>query len=135
MTKLNEKVSMLESDVAALNESYDELQQEARQQQANFDAALSQVHYLIADKKQLTSLGLLKNGKIKTDNLDLDLFVAVDARDFTNVSIQGSRPKILTAMPASAYELKQNTDGTSVLVINDISAFWKASKVLIIQVR
>lgn len=135
VTKLNEKVSMLESDVAALNESYDELQQEAIQQQASFDAALSQVHYLVASKKQLTSMGLLKNGKIKTENLDLDIFTAVDARTFTSLDIQDGRPKILTAMPTSAYELKQNTDGTSVLVINDISAFWKASKVLIIQVR
>lgn len=135
VTKLNEKVSMLESDVAALNESYDELQQEARQQQENFDAALSQVHYLVADKKLLTSMGLLKNGKIKTENLDLDLFTAVDARTFTSLTILGDRPKVLTSMPASAYELQQNADGTSVLVINDTDAFWKASKVLIVQVR
>ena len=135
VTRLNEKVSMLESDVAALNESYDELQQEARQQQENFDAALSQVHYLVADKKLLTSMGLLKNGKIKTENLDLDLFTAVDARTFTSLTILGDRPKVLTSMPASAYELQQNADGTSVLVINDIDAFWKASKVLIVQVR
>ena len=135
VTRLNEKVSMLESDVAALNESYDELQQEARQQQENFDAALSQVHYLVADKKQLTSMGLLKNGKVKTENLDLEFFTAVDSRSFTSLGIQGDRPKILTAMPASAYEIKQNTDGTSVLVINDTDAFWKASKVLIVQVR
>ncbi len=135
VTRLNEKVSMLESDVAALNESYDELQQEARQQQENFDAALSQVHYLVADKKLLTSMGLLKNGKIKTENLDFDLFTAVDARTFTSLTILGDRPKVLTSMPASAYELQQNADGTSVLVINDTDAFWKASKVLIVQVR
>lgn len=135
VTRLNEKVSMLESDVAALNESYDELQQEARQQQENFDAALSQVHYLVADKKQLTSMGLLKNGKVKTENLDFDLFSAVDARTFTSLTILGDRPKVLTSMPASAYELQQNADGTSVLVINDTDAFWKASKVLIVQVR
>ena len=135
VTRLNEQVSMLESDVAALNESYDELQQEARLQQENFDAALSQVHYLVADKKLLTSMGLLKNGKIKTENLDLDLFTAVDARTFTSLTILGDRPKVLTSMPASAYELQQNADGTSVLVINDTDAFWKASKVLIVQVR
>jgi chromosome segregation ATPase len=135
VTRLNEKVSMLESDVAALNESYDELQQEARQQQENFDAALSQVHYLVADKKQLTSMGLLKNGKIKTENLDLDLFTVVDSRTFTSLVIQDGRPKILTSMPASAYELKQASDGTSVLVINDTDTFWKASKVLIVQIR
>ena len=135
VTRLNEKVSMLESDVAALNESYDELQQEARQQQENFDAALSQVHYLVADKKQLASMGLLKNGKVKTENLDLEFFTAVDSRSFTSLTILGDRPKVLTSMPASAYELQQNADGTSVLVINDTDAFWKASKVLIVQVR
>lgn len=135
VTKLNEKVSMLESDVAALNESYDELQHESQRQQENFDAALSQAYYLVASRKDLVAMGLLKNSKIRTENIDYSLFTSVDVRDFNQLVIPGERPKILTSMPVSSYEIINNYDGTSTLLIKDKDLFWKASKVLIIQGR
>lgn len=135
VTKLNEKVSMLESDVAALNESYDELQHEAQRQQENFDAALSQAYYLVASRKDLVAMGLLKNSKIRTENIDYSLFTSVDVRDFNQLVIPGERPKILTSMPVSSYEIINNYDGTSTLLIKDKDLFWKASKALIIQGR
>lgn len=135
VTKLNEKVSMLESDVAALNESYEELQHESQRQQENFDAALSQAYYLVASRKDLVAMGLLKNSKIRTENIDYSLFTSVDVRDFNQLVIPGERPKILTSMPVSSYEIINNYDGTSTLLIKDKDLFWKASKALIIQLR
>ena len=135
VTKLNEKVSMLESDVAALNERYDELQHEAQRQQENFDAALSQAYYLVASRKDLVAMGLLKNSKIRTENIDYSVFTSVDVRDFNQLVIPGERPKILTSMPVSSYEIINNHDGTSTLLIKDKDLFWKASKALIIQGR
>lgn len=135
VTKLNEKVSMLESDVAALNESYDELQHESQRQQENFDAALSQAYYLVASRKDLVAMGLLKNSKIRTENIDYSVFTSVDVRNFNQLVIPGERPKILTSMPVSSYEIINNHDGTSTLQIKDKDIFWKASKALIIQGR
>lgn len=135
VAKLNEKVSMLESDVAALNESYDELRQEAQQQQETFDAELAKAYYLLATKKELTSMGLMKNSKLRTENIDYSSFNLIDVRDFSELIIPGEKPKILTSMPASAYEIKRNGDSTSTLIIKDKDLFWKTSKALIIQIR
>ena len=98
------------------------------------DEMLNEAYFLMGTKKELTAWGAMQSGKAAS-NPALDNFIKVDIRYFTELEIPSAKPKIITAMPENAYTLTKNGDGTSTLSIAKPSEFWKASKILIIQLR
>lgn len=127
---LRHTITSLESDVSDLHQQNKEQEDILIAQ----NELINEAYFLMGTRKELISWGAMIGGKASADP-DIDNFIKVDIRYFTELQIPGARPKILTSMPAGSYTLERNYDGTSTLTISDPADFWKASKILIIQVR
>lgn len=130
----NEKISSLYYRQQKLEEETEYLSEQNYQQ----DKQLNQVFFIVADKKELKSLGLLEGGLLSKKranyaNIDQSKFKKSDMRSLTKVNIDSKSPKLITEKPTSSYTLTKNDDGTSTLEITDPKIFWEASPYLIIQ--
>lgn len=107
------------------------MQQEALKRQ---DAMLNQCYMMIGTKKDLEQKGIIKKGRVVTRNeLDRTKFSKVDIRKLTEISFSAKRPRMLTSMPESSYEITTDGKGTYTLHITNPSAFWSISNFLVIQ--
>lgn len=130
-------IKRLKTTVATLKSDVSDLQQQTKDQEEILvfqNDLLNEAYFLMGSKKELTSWGAMSSGKASV-NPDLNSFIKVDIRYFTELEIPSAKPKILTTMPASSYTLEKNPDKTTTLRIYDPAEFWKASKILIIQLR
>lgn len=134
VAQLQSRVSALHNDVSQLTQK-NEMQKEALQIQTEI---INEGYVKIASKKDLKKLGVLNGGflkkkKLNATGLNPDNFTKVNITTFTEITIQSSKPKILTSMPTSSYTLRKNADGTSTLTILDPTSFWRASNYLVIS--
>ncbi|MDE6410353.1 MAG: hypothetical protein K2K81_08975 [Muribaculaceae bacterium] len=107
------------------------MQQEALKRQ---DAMLNQCYMIIATKKELEKRGIIKKGKVVAQNaLDRSMFSKVDIRKLTEISFTAKKPKLITSMPESAYEITTDGKHNYTLSITNPNAFWSVSNYLIIQ--
>ncbi len=107
------------------------MQQEALKRQ---DAMLNQCYMIIATKKELEKRGIIKKGKVVAQNaLDRSMFSKVDIRKLTEISFTAKKPKLITAMPESAYEMITDGKHNYTLSITNPNTFWSVSNYLIIQ--
>lgn len=101
---------------------------------ARQDAILNNGYVLIGSKDDLKRKGILKRGKIVANAiLDRSKFAKVDIREWREVSFTAKRPRILTNMPASSYELTTTGNHNFTLIIKKPSDFWRISSYLVIQ--
>lgn len=101
---------------------------------ARQDAILNNGYVLIGSKDDLNRKGVTKKGKIVPDAvLDRTKFATVDIRKWREVSFQAKRPRILTNMPASSYQLTTDGYGNFTLIVDNPSDFWRISSYLVIQ--
>lgn len=130
-------IRRLKTTVATLESDVSDLQQQTKDQEEILvfqNDLINEAYFLMGSKKELTSWGAMSSGKASA-NPDLNNFIKVDIRYFTELEVPSAKPKILTTMPASSYSLEKNSDKTTTLRISDPAEFWKASKILIIQLR
>lgn len=127
---LRRTITSMESDMSNLHQQ-NRAQEEILIAQNDM---MNEAYFLMGTKKELVSWGAMTGGKASS-NPDLNNFIKVDIRYFTELQIPSSRPKILTSMPAESYTMEKNSDGTTTLLISDPAEFWKASKILTIQLR
>lgn len=107
------------------------MQQEALKRQ---DAMLNQCYMVMASKKELENRGIIKKGKVVAQSaLDRSKFSKVDIRKLTEVTFTAKKPRILTPMPESSYELTTDGNKNFTLKIINPTAFWSMSNYLIIQ--
>lgn len=102
------------------------------------DEIINQGFFLVGNKRELKDMGVVKGVfKKKADyaNMDQSKFTRIDIREFTELTINGSSPKLVTEKPADSYVLTDNNDGTCSLKITNPTTFWQASQFLIIQVK
>ena len=133
----NKDIRNLRHTIASLESDMSDLHRQKREQEEILivqNELMNEAYFLMGTKKELTSWGAIAGGKASA-NPDLSNFIKVDIRYFTELHIPSARPKILTSMPADAYALENNGDGTSTLIIADPAEFWKVSKILTIQIR
>lgn len=133
----NKDIRNLRHTIASLESDMSDLHRQKREQEEILIAQnelMNEAYFLMGTKKELASWGAITGGKASA-NPDLSNFIKVDIRYFTELQIPSARPKILTSMPADAYALENNGDGTSTLIIADPAEFWKVSKILTIQIR
>ncbi len=103
------------------------------------DEAINECFVKIGTKKELQRAGILKGGflskkKINYSAIDKSKFTSVDIRDFREIQLRSSKPKILTPVPSgNSYQLVNNGDGTCTLKIISPTKFWSVSNFLIIQ--
>lgn len=98
------------------------------------DTALNLGYVVVGTKKELQVKDIIKKNRIVAQTaLDRSKFSKVDIRKFTEITFAAKRPKILTAMPESSYEV--TTDGLKnfTLKILNPTAFWSVSNYLVIQ--
>lgn len=130
LARMREKVTSQDKLIHELN-SKSKMQMEALAVQ---DSILNSGYVLIASKRELRQMGLIKGRQLVSDALQgVAKFTAVDIRDWNEVCFQAARPRILTAMPLSSYEFKSQEDGVWMLNISNVPDFWCASRFLVIQ--
>lgn len=131
--KVESQRMRIESQSAAINE----LNQRNRKQNealARQDAILNNGYVLIGFKSDLKRKGVTKRGKrVANAVLDRSKFYKVDIRKWREISFHAKKPRILTNMPSSSYELTTAGDKTFTLHVNNPSDFWRISNYLIIQ--
>ena len=133
----NVDISQLRTQVGSQARTIAELdRRNAKQSEAlkRQDAMLNQCYVKIGDKKTLEQLGIVKKGKLVAQGaLDRSKFSKVDIRAFTEVEFEAKRPRILTPIPPSAYEMTSNRKNHYLLRITNPTEFWKISNYLVIQ--
>ena len=139
LEKKNVNIAQLQKRVLTLKESNTNLTDRVERQ---VDALKTQTEIInegyvkVASKKELTKLGLLSSGflkktKVNHDAIQKNMFMRVDIRTFTEITIESSNPKILTQMPSSSYKIEKKGKNQSYIL--DANAFWSVSNFLIIQ--
>lgn len=97
------------------------------------DDIMNEGYILIASKKGLKELGILKRSKVDYSKIDRSQFKTIDIRLVTEMDINAKKPKILSQMPEDSYVIEKKPNKSSVLRILDPNKFWSVSKYLIIQ--
>lgn len=137
----DKQIADLADDLNATQSELEDTQAKSEAQQTVIntqDKMLNTGFYIIADKKTLKDKGLIEGGvfskkRLTTDGFSTNGFTEVDIRELTKIEINDKNPKVMTSHPAGSYELIQNADKTSTLVIKDQAAFWSNSKFLIVM--
>ncbi len=138
--QLTSRVNSLTADVSSLTGKLDTanqinaMQQEALKVQ---DVVINDCFVRIGTKDELKDAGLIATGFLKktqllATNFAPSKFTRVDIRQFTQVTLDSQKPKILTSMPADSYRLYRRGN-SSVLEITDPTRFWSVSNYLVIQ--
>lgn len=141
ITKLTENVTALTTTNTQLQgtvETQGRTLESQRSTIAEQDASLNTGFVAIGTSKELKNKGLIKGGflakkKIDVSQLQPGSFSKVDIRNYNDIRLNSSDPKIMTQMPAGSYEIKKNSNGTSTLHIKDAAIFWSVSKYLVVR--
>lgn len=123
----------IESQSATIDELTDRNQKQT-EALARQDAMLNNGYVLIGTGNQLKELGVIKKGKLVANGvLDRSRFRKIDIRNCREFTFEAKKPRILTNMPSSTYELTTNGNKTFTLHIKQPSDFWKITRYLVIQ--
>ena len=136
IAELQNQKSNLEKNVSELQEQ-EIIHKQVMEMQSDM---LNECYVKVGTKKELKDAGLIVGGlfskkKVDNSNLNKDLFMKVDIRNFLELPISAKKIKIMTPEPpATSYKIEKTKDGV-VLRIQDATAFWNASNYLIIQIN
>lgn len=137
ISRLQEQVESQKYTIDSQTVKIDELNKRTQRQNealARQDAILNNGYVLLGTKADLQRKGILKKGKLVSESmLDRSKFKQVDMRHWKEVTFTAKKPRILSNMPASSYELTTDGQGSFTLNIINPSDFWKITSYLIIQ--
>lgn len=144
----NKRIKVLSSQVTSLQSDVVELTTKSREQTeailaqnttiAQQDSLIYTAYYIIDTKKGLKEKGILSGNVFSGNKIDVNMdmtnYTMIDIRKLLSIEITGSKVKVLSPMPSCAYYIESISPKKHRLVISDITAFWSASKILIIQI-
>lgn len=137
IARLQELVESQKITINIQSATISELNQRTQRQSealARQDAILNNGYVLIGSKDDLKRKGILKKGKIVADaSLDRSKFAKIDIRKWREINFTAKRPRILTNMPSSSYEITTTGNRNFTLTVKNPSDFWRISSYLIIQ--
>lgn len=138
MARLQSRFNSQRTTIDSQNATINELNNRSKKQRealARQDAMLNNGYVLIGAKDDLKRKGIItKKGKLISEAVwDRAKFAKVDIRTWTEISFTAKRPRILTHMPASSYELTTTGSGNFTLKVKNPSEFWRISNYLVIQ--
>lgn len=137
LAQLKEQVESQRLKIESQSVTIDKLSKQNRTQGealARQDAILNNGYVLIGSKADLKRKGITSRGNLVANAaLDRSKFYKVDIRTWREVSFQAKRPRILTDMPASSYELTTSGDRNFTLYVKTPADFWRISNYLVIQ--
>lgn len=123
----------IDSQAVTINELNKRTQKQS-EALARQDVILNNGYVLIGSKEDLKRKGVLKKGKIVSEAiLDRSKFAQIDIRTWREVTFSAKRPRILTNIPTSSYELTTTGDKNYTLYIINPSDFWRITSYLVIQ--
>ena len=140
----NANIAQLSGKLSALsknNNSLSQKVQEQEQQLSKQSARINKGYVVMGSGKVLkesgviTGGGFMKKSSVNYNDLPRELFTQVDTRTFGGMQIPAARPKVLSAMPSSSYEIVKTGKDASAIHITDPEAFWSNTKYLIIQTK
>ena len=134
MNNLTTSNTQLQSTVASQSKSIDQQKSTIAQQ----DESLHTAFVAIGSSKELKAKGILKGGflakkKVDVSSLQPGSFSKIDIRNYNDIRLNSSNPKIMTQMPSDSYSIEKNSNGTSTLHIKDVTTFWSVSKYLVVK--
>lgn len=137
INRLQEQVQSQQYTIESQTVKIDELSKRTQRQNealARQDAILNNGYVLLGTKADLQRKGILKKGKLVSESiLDRSKFKQVDMRHWKEVTFTAKKPRILTNIPVSSYEITTDGQGNFTLNIINPSDFWKITSYLIIQ--
>ncbi len=134
ITLLKTNIKNLSSELSSVNEQNKNLVNAVMEQ----TQIINEGYILIGDKKKLQQMGvmtkgnLFKKSKLNVNNINLSLCQPVDISKATQIPLNSTKPKILTANPADSYKIEDRGDA-KILIINNPNKFWSLSNILVIQ--
>lgn len=141
IAQLNESVNnltttntQLQSTVETQNKAIDQQKTTIAQQ----DESLHTGFVAIGTAKELKTKGIIRGGFLAKKTVDVaslqpGSFSKVDIRNFNDIRLSSSNPKIMTQMPSDSYTIEKNANGSSTLHIKDMQTFWSVSKYLVVR--
>ena len=137
IAQLKEQVESQRLKIESQTITISELTQRTKKQGealARQDAMLNNGYVLIGSKSDLKRKGITRRGKLVANAaLDRSKFYQVDIRDWREISFRARKPKLLTDMPSSSYEITTTGDGNYTLHVKNPVDFWRISNYLVIQ--
>lgn len=134
ISRLSQRVSTLNNDISDLSMK-NQAQEEALKVQDNI---INECYVLTGTKKELqkagvlSSSGIFKKKQLNLKNFNPNVFRKVDIRNFTEITINGKNPVVLTQMPTTSYKLEKVGKNAYTLNILDPTTFWSVSNYLVI---
>lgn len=141
----DEQIDLLQKELDALDHQYSALFDAYQEQALEIDVLtnkLNAVYYAYGSEDELLANNIIekKNGfigigkklKLRSD-FKSDYFTETDISKSNSFTIRGENAHMITAHPASSYELEVNGATTKIKVL-DASEFWKVSKYLVVLV-
>ena len=125
--------------VEALNRSSDSLRTDIVAKASTIekkDNELNQLYYVVGTKKQLMQAGVLnRKGEFSGKkglklNYTASAFKPADARQLSEIQLNGKKPHVLTGHPTGSFEVSNQK-----LVIKDAGDFWRAGNFCVVQVN
>ena len=124
---LQELVESQKTTINTQSATISELNQRTQRQSealARQDAILNNGYVLIGSKDDLKRKGILKKGRIVADaSLDRNKFAKIDIRKWREINFTAKRPRILTNMPSSSYEITTTGNRNFTLTVKNPSDF------------
>lgn len=141
IAQLTESVNNLTATNTELQTTVDaqsETMAEQKSTIASQDETINTGFVIIGKSSELKSKGIITGGflskkKVDVSQLQPGSFSKVDIRNYNDIRLDSSNPKIMTQMPSGSYEIKKNSNGTCTLHIKDATTFWSVSKYLVVR--
>lgn len=141
IAKLTENVNNLTSSNTQLQNTVASQSQTMESQKSTIAQQDETIHtgfVIIGTTKELKAKGIINGGflakkKVDPTQLKPGSFSKIDIRNYNDIRLNSSKPKIMTQMPSDSYEIIKNSNGTSTLHIKDATNFWSVSKYLVVR--
>ncbi|PDP77378.1 hypothetical protein [Porphyromonas gingivalis] len=136
LERKNIAIGMLDSTVISQGAQLESSAREnatLAEQNARQDRELNTVRYCIGTSSDLKEMNIVRRGQVLTEGHNDTYFTKADMRNLKVIPLMAKKANVLTSHPASSYELIRGTDKMLTLRIKDPRAFWKNSKMLVIQ--
>lgn len=136
LERKNIAIGMLDSTVISQGAQLESSAREnatLAEQNARQDRELNTVRYCIGTSSDLKEMNIVRRGQVLTEGHNDTYFTKADMRNLKVIPLMAKKANVLTSHPASSYELIRGTNKMLNLHIKDPQAFWKNSKMLVIQ--
>ncbi len=140
--QLDERAEKIAEITGQLTQNVDSLNKESKGQKltiAEQDQTIHMANYLIGSRKALKDAEVISRQgifcpPIVSSQAQKADFINIDVRETKSIPLNSKKAKLLSVHPADSYILEADGDGNLVLKINDVNAFWKQTRYLVVMV-